>query len=346
MNGPLQMIQMQKLLTTSVKDLLDKYFHTKPVIDFFDKLCSAYCYCTAAETPAVLAATMFLDNHIGGVYYPAGGAQMLPNKIEKAFERYGGQTLYRHFVDEIIIRDEKACAVRLEDGTEIPADRIIANATVWNIYGKLVKPEHIKPERMAWARSLVPTYPSMTLYMVVDKQAVPPKAIPWEIFIENRAVIDSTDLTLYINSLVDQSLSPNQDELVIMAIAPNLCQWPAPDDPKYHSEEYQQLKKREAERMLDQIESHYPGFRKHIRTLIVGSPTTIERYLLKNGGAVGGPKNSIGQEMLKRLHARSEWKNLYHLRGFHRDGHRSASHGGLRGWCSQPGAARSAPARI
>ena len=72
-----------------------------------------------------------------------------------------------------------------------------------------------------------------------------------------------------------------------------------------------QQKQREAGRMLDQIEQHIPGFRQHIRTLIIGTPTTIERYLLKNGGAVGGPKNQIGQEMLKRLHARSEWKHLY-----------------------------------
>jgi NADPH-dependent glutamate synthase beta subunit-like oxidoreductase len=43
----------------------------------------------------------------------------------------------------------------------------------------------------------------------------------------------------------------------------------------------------------------------------VATPTTIERYLLKNGGAVGGPKNMLGQQMLKRLHARSEWQNLY-----------------------------------
>jgi hypothetical protein len=63
--------------------------------------------------------------------------------------------------------------------------------------------------------------------------------------------------------------------------------------------------------MLNQIEQHFPGFRRHIRMQIVGTPTTIERYLLKNGGAVGGPKNAIGQEMLNRLHARSEWKNLY-----------------------------------
>lgn len=311
LSGPFEIIKLQKLLSTSTKDLLDKYFHSKEVIDFFDKLCSVYCYCTAAETPAVLAATMFLDNHIGGVYYPAGSAQMLPNKIEKAFERFGGQVLYRQLVDELLIQDGKAYGVRLEDGTEILADRVIANATVWNIYGKLVRPEHISPEKLAWARGLVPTYPSMTLYLVVDRQAVPDSAIPWEIFIENRAVIDSTDLTLYINSLVDHTLSPNREELVITVIAPNLCQWPTPESPQYHSEEYEALKQREADRMLDQIELHYPGFRKHIRTLIIGTPSTIERYLLKNGGAVGGPKNAIGQEMLHRLHARSEWKNLY-----------------------------------
>jgi len=135
--------------------------------------------------------------------------------------------------------------------------------------------------------------------------------MPWEIFIENREVIDSSDVTLYINSLVDRTLCP-PGKLVIMAIAPNMRQWPSPQDPSYRSEAYQALKQQEAERMLDQIEQHYPGFRQHVRTLIVGTPTTIERYLLKNGGAVGGPKNAIGQEMLKRLHARSEWKNLYY----------------------------------
>jgi prolycopene isomerase len=310
LSNPIVMIRMQKLLTVSVKSLLDKYFHTKPIVDFFDKLCSAYCYCTAAETPAVLAATMFLDNHIGGVYYPAGGAQNLPSTMEKAFERDGGTMLYERYVDEILIKGDTAYGVRLADGTEIHADRIIANATVWNIYGKLVRPEHIDPKRLAWARSLVPTYPSMTMYMTVDPEALPADTFPWEIFIENRAVIDSSDLTLYTNSLVDRTLAPH-GELVIMAIAPNMLTWPAPGDPEDRSEAYEIQKQHEADRMLDQIEHHFPGFRQRIRTLTVATPTTIERYLLKNGGAVGGPKNMLGQQMLNRLHARSEWKNLY-----------------------------------
>jgi len=65
----------------------------------------------------------------------------------------------------------------------------------------------------------------MTLYMVIDRQGIPENYYPWEIFIENRKVIDSSDLTLYINSLVDTTLCP-PDELNVMAIAPNLRPWP------------------------------------------------------------------------------------------------------------------------
>lgn len=310
LSGPVQMIKLQKLLSISVRTLLDQYFHGEEIINFFDKLCSAYCYCTADETPAILAATMFIDNHIGGVYYPAGGAQMLPNKLEKAFERMGGQMLYHCLVDEILIDDGRAYGVRLENGVEVFSTRVIANATVWNIYGKLVRPQHIPPERLAWVQNLEPTFPSMTLYLVVNRSALPDQVLPWEVFIENRAIIDNSDLTLYINALVDDTLCP-PGKLVITVIAPNLEKWPALDSPEYKSAAYQQQKHSQAQLMLDQIEQHFPGFSSKIETMIVGTPTTIERYLLKNWGAVGGPKNKIGQQMLKRLHARSEWKNLY-----------------------------------
>jgi hypothetical protein len=150
----------------------------------------------------------------------------------------------------------------------------------------------------------------MTMYMLVDAQALPADTFPWEIFIENRALIDSSDLTLYTNSLVDRTLAPD-GQLVVMAIAPNMLPWPSSDSLDYRSAAYEEQKRAEADRMLAQIEAHFPGFRSHIHSLVVATPTTIERYLLKNGGAAGGPKNMLGQQMLRRLHARSEWKNLY-----------------------------------
>ena len=229
LSDPFSILKMQKLLSTSTLELLQKYFNSPELLNFYDKLCSAYAYTTAKETPAVLAATMFIDNHVGGVYYPAGGAQMLPNTIEKAFERYGGQVLYHTLVDKILVREGTAYGVRLHDGNVILADRVIANATVWNIYEHLIDPENVSAKKLEQVRSLVPTFPSMTLYMVIDRDALPENYYPWEIFIENRKVIDSSDLTLYTNSLVDSTLCA-RDELVVMAIAPNFCKWPAPGD--------------------------------------------------------------------------------------------------------------------
>ncbi|AWW26194.1 NAD(P)-binding protein [Acetobacterium sp. KB-1] len=48
-----------------------------------------------------------------------------------------------------------------------------------------------------------------------------------------------------------------------------------------------------------------------IRYVELATPRTIERYTNKNGGAVAGPKQMLGQHMFKRLHTRTEWDNLF-----------------------------------
>ena len=43
----------------------------------------------------------------------------------------------------------------------------------------------------------------------------------------------------------------------------------------------------------------------------VGTPSTIERFTLKTKGGIGGPKQQLGQHLLKRLAARTEVPGLY-----------------------------------
>jgi prolycopene isomerase len=69
---PLQQLAILRLLSTSAERLIRRYVRAERAIRFFDKLTSTYCYTTMAETPAILAATMFVDNHAGGSYYPVG----------------------------------------------------------------------------------------------------------------------------------------------------------------------------------------------------------------------------------------------------------------------------------
>ncbi len=310
LNGPISLIKIMSLMSKSATDLFNKFFTDPKIIAFFDMLTRTFSYVDSCECPAVLSASMFTDNHEGGGYYPVGSPQMLPNKLERAIERNGGQILYRHLVDEILISRNKAYGVRLNDGTEIMADRVVSNATVWNLYGQLVKPRHIKPKRMKWAHNFVPNHSNMILFIGVDTQAVPEGTHPMEIYINDPNDVAGHGITVYIPTLQDPSVSP-PGTISITITAVTTIKWPRPFDSEYQTDAYQALKKQEAEKILDQVERHIPDFRKHIKVMDIATPTTLERYTLKNWGNVGGPKQAIGQEMLKRLHARSDWKNLY-----------------------------------
>ena len=310
LKNPLGMMQVLPLMFKNTESIVKRFITDPEVRAFFNMLTCTYCYCDAKETPAMLSGALFCDNHEGGAFYPSGSPQMLSNKLEKAIEKYGGQLVYRRLVDEILIENGKSYGVRLADDTEIMADRVVSNATVWNLYGKLVKPKHIRPKRMAWAHRFVPTFGSLVLYLGVDAEAIPDGTPAILMFVEDMHHITGNDITVYVSSLDDPTLcAPGIHSITV--VQPSRVQWPRPWDPAYKSEEYQRLKGKEAEKLLAQVEKRFPGLRKHIRVMEVGTPTTIERFTLKNWGAVGGPKMMMGQEMMKRLKARSEWKNLY-----------------------------------
>ncbi len=310
LRGPLGLIKMMSLTYKSATDLFNEFFTDPKIIAFFDMLTRTFSYVDSAECPAMLSASMFTDNHEGGGYYPVGSPQMLSNKLERAIERNGGQILYRHLVDEILISSNKAYGVRLSDGTEIMADRVVSNATIWNLYGQLVKPRHIKPKRMKWAHNFVPNHSNMILFIGLDSKAIPEGTHPMEIYINDPNDVAGHGITVYIPTLQDPGVSPPGLTSITITAVTTLT-WPRPFDPDYQTEAYQTLKKQEAEKILDQVERHIPDFRKHIKVMDVATPTTLERFTLNNWGNVGGPKQALGQEMMKRLHARSDWKNLY-----------------------------------
>ena len=102
---PASYVRFLSYLNKSTRDLLGKYFSDPEIFKFFDKLTSTYCYATVEEAPAVLAAVMFVDNHVGGSYYPAGSTLFLPGKLEKVIEEHGGDMLLESEAVSIIFEN-------------------------------------------------------------------------------------------------------------------------------------------------------------------------------------------------------------------------------------------------
>ena len=292
-------------LNKSAKELLEKYFSDPEIFKFFDKLTSTYCYATVEEAPAVMAAVMFVDNHVGGSYYPAGSTLFLPGKLEKVIEENGGDMLLSHEVVSLIYENDKPAGVSLDDGRTITAPYIIYSGTIWNLYGKLIDPACTTQKRRDWAKAQVATYPSVVLYAVVDRHVIPEDTAPIEMLVDNPDRLDENEVTAYILSIDDRTLCAD-DEHTVIAIGPTFENWDVSDELSYRDK-----KKREQERLISVLEKRFSGFAEAVRYAEVATPRTIERYTMKNGGAVAGPKQMLGQHMFHRLHTRTEWDNLF-----------------------------------
>lgn len=302
---PLSYMKFLGYLNRSAEDLLRKYFTDPEIFKFFDKLTSTYCYATVAEAPAVLAAVMFIDNHVGGSYYPAGSTLFLPGKLEKSIEAHGGRMVPGREVTEILFENGKPAGVLLDSGQAIKADEIVYSGTVWNLYGKLIGQDHVPGATIEWAQAQEPTYPSVVLYTLVDREVIPEGTAPVEMLVGNPDRLDESEVTAYIFSIDDRTLCPDDCHTAI-AIGPTFGTWSFEDPEKYREQ-----KEKETQRLLRVMEARFPGFSNAVRFAELATPHTIERYCLKNGGAVAGPKQMLGQHMLTRLRTRTRWDSLY-----------------------------------
>ena len=302
---PISYARFLSYLNMSARKLLEKYFSDPEIFKFFDKLTSTYCYATVEEAPAVLAAVMFVDNHVGGSYYPAGSTLFLPGKLEKVIEENSGDMFLDSEVVSIVFTDGKPSGVELADGSKLKAANIIYSGTVWNLYGKLLAAEHTTAERRNWTEKLVPTYLSVVLYSVVDKEVIPEDTLPIEMFVGDPDRLDESEVTAYILSIDDKTLCA-EDEHTVIAIGPTFESWDCEDRSMYLGK-----KRDEQQRLISVLEQRFPGFARGVRYAEVATPRTIERYTLKNGGAVAGPKQMLGQHLFRRLHTRTEWDNFF-----------------------------------
>jgi prolycopene isomerase len=241
----------------------------------------------------------------GGSYYPAGSTIFLPGKLEKVIEENGGTMVLEQTVTGINFEHNRPVGVELSSGEKLFGRDLIYSGTVWNLYGKLIDRQYLSLERARWAARQVPTYPSVVLYAQVNKAVIPPDTEPVEMLVGNPDRLDESEVTVYISSLDDHTLCDASSH-VVLAIGPSFENWQTGEEADYLAR-----KELEQARLIAVLENRFPGFGEAIRYVELATPRTIERYTNKNGGAVAGPKQMLGQHMFKRLHTRTEWDNLF-----------------------------------
>ncbi|MBN8491807.1 MAG: phytoene desaturase [Burkholderiales bacterium] len=103
---------------------LGKHFHDPRLRQLFGRYAT---YCGAS--PWLAPATLMLIAHVerSGVWSLRGGMHALPQALARLTQARGAQLQYGCRVAQILVRDGRACGVRLADGRELSADAVVFN---------------------------------------------------------------------------------------------------------------------------------------------------------------------------------------------------------------------------
>lgn len=98
-----------------------------------------------------------------GVFFPRGGTGALVRGMVRLFEELGGQVRLSTPVDEIVVDEGRARAVRIKGEPAIPFDIVASNADVVHTYRKLLRGT---PDRRAYGERLARKRHSMSLFVI------------------------------------------------------------------------------------------------------------------------------------------------------------------------------------
>lgn len=259
------------------------------------------------STTSIYSLIHYLERQ-GGVLFAMGGTGALVEALCGLMQRQGITLSLGETVEEIDVRDGRACGVRLAGGEYLPADVVVANADAPAVYRNLIAPE----KRSKWTnRRLERLKYSMGLYVLyfgtrqqydnVEHHEIllgpRYRGLIQDIFDRGR-ITDDFSLYLHRPTRTDSTLAPDGcDSMYALVPVPNLQ---TEHDWKV---EGARLRDRVVERLDKTV---CPGLGSSICEDFWVTPTHFRDELLSHHGAGFSLQPVLTQSAYFRFHNRSE----------------------------------------
>ncbi|GAC1468424.1 MAG: C-3',4' desaturase CrtD [Chamaesiphon sp.] len=258
---------------------------------FLDLQLKLYSQVDAEETALLYAATVLgVAQEPQGLFHLKGSMQVLSDRLVEALQRYGGQLLMRHTVEQINVERSVAQAVtiRNQKTAEVwrePADYIIANVTVQNLV------QLLGDNTPVGYRHRVDKLPSASgafvVYLGVNEKAIPPNCPPHlQFFYDYSGPIGENNSLFVSVSQPGDGRAPDGLATIIASSFTNTKNW-------WECKDYEELKRRYTEEAIARLSQYFHLTQETILHVESATPRTFAHFTARTQGAVGG----IGQRV-------------------------------------------------
>lgn len=263
--------------------------------------------------PAVISLIFLATLNQGDGGWPIGGSSALARNIEKRYLSLGGEISYNSKVTKILVKDNKAFGVQLENGSQHFADIVVSAADGYSTIFNLLDGKYIDDSIRTYYSSYPKTQPfGLEIWYGVSRNLnQEPHALVLflkdPIKIEDKH-IDRLDIEIFN---FDPALTPPNKTIIKAVFESNYDYWHklSAEPEKYHME-----KQKVADQVVHCLEFRFPGLKTQIDALDVVTPVSVERWTCAFRGcqAWGAPKEYSNQARKKGIS-----KTLPGLNGFY-----------------------------
>jgi phytoene dehydrogenase-like protein len=231
------------------------------------------------EFPMIAMMMTLAWMHNGAAGYPIGGSLPFARAIERRYLDLGGEIEYGARVEEILVKENRAVGVRLEDGTEHRSDLVISaadgHATIFDLLGGRYCDETIR----GYYEHL-PIFPPLLLVGIgVDRTLDGfPNAVDGINFpLREPITVDGRKLTrLSVQaSTFDPSLAPPGKTVLKVIVPSSFERW---RKLREQPDAYRAEKDAVAAEVLRGLDQRFPGLSNDVEMIDVATPTTWHRY--------------------------------------------------------------------
>jgi all-trans-retinol 13,14-reductase len=269
-------------------------------------------------------------HYFSGGSFPIGGSSQITIHIDPIIEAAGGTILTNAEVKEVVIKNNKATGVLMQDGKIITADKIVSGAGVMTTFQKILPEASVTKHKLAENLQKVErSVAHSCLYIGLDgspEELQLPKTNYW-IYpgdLDHDGCVDRylEDLNapfpvVYISfpSAKDPSWSeryPNKSTIDIITLVPYeaFAEWDGSRWMK-RGDDYDNLKENITNRLLEALFKQLPHLRDKVAYHELSSPLTTQHFVNYDKGEIYGLDHTPNRFRQRFLKPRTPIKNFY-----------------------------------
>ncbi|MCD8490234.1 MAG: NAD(P)/FAD-dependent oxidoreductase [Desertifilum sp.] len=267
-------------INCSVGDIMDRTVRDPWVRRLIDLECFLLSGLKASGTVTPEVAFMLGERSQSTIDYPIGGSGAIADALVRGLKRWGGELRLNAHVEQILVERGQVTGVRLRNGEIARAPIVISNASIWDTYTQLLKPEDLPDRDRALATPAVDSF--MHLHLGIKAEGL-------EGLTGHHVVVHSSDeditvpgntCMISIPSVWDRHLAPLGHHVVHAYTLEPFADWE-------RNAEYEPKKKARSQSLFRALEKVIPDIRERIVLELIGTPLTHAHYLRRYQGTYG-----------------------------------------------------------